>query len=72
MTPKSKLGLNGLPGPALVNLLADDHLHIGVSLRLGAELCVGYTCRCGSKVDVGGYHGPLVAFRKAGLLVTVF
>lgn len=61
---RSGLWLNALPASALENLMADDHLRIGVGLRLGAEWRVGHTCRCGSKVDVWGYHGLSCSFSK--------
>ena len=40
-------------------------MRIAVALRLGLNVCVPHTCRCGAPVDATGTHG-LVCKRVAG------
>ena len=45
--------------------LDNEAVRIAVALRLGMNVCVPHTCRCGSQVDASGSHG-LVCKRAAG------
>ena len=36
--------------------LDDEAVRVAVGLRLGLNICVPHTCRCGAKVDVQGLH----------------
>jgi hypothetical protein len=37
--------------------LDNEAVRIAVTLRLGMNVCVPHTCRCGSQVDASGFHG---------------
>ncbi|XP_029657503.1 uncharacterized protein LOC115231671 [Octopus sinensis] len=57
--------LDALPVPSTGNLLDKDCLRIGLSLRLGLEICEIHKCRCGAVIDRFGLH-PLSCRRSAG------
>ena len=49
-----------------LGLKLDDHqLRISIGLRLGGNICVAHTCRCGERVERDGVHG-LSCTKSAG------
>ena len=57
--------LLALPIPSCGLRLDNEAVRIAVALRLGLNVCVPHTCRCGAQVDATGTHG-LVCKRAAG------
>jgi len=57
--------LKAVPASSLGLRLADDSMRVAIGLRLGANLCIPFTCSCGSQVDARGSHG-LSCVRSAG------
>ena len=49
--------LNVVPCKNLGLKLDDQQLQISIGLRLGANICVAYTCLCGERVERDGLHG---------------
>ena len=54
---ESGLWLHALPTPALGTLLDSESFRIAVALRVGAEVCIQHTCKCGRAMDAKGLHG---------------
>ncbi|XP_029655915.1 uncharacterized protein LOC115229755 [Octopus sinensis] len=63
--PYSGAWLTAIPMGSIGTLLDDDCLRIGISLRLGLNVCREHRCRCGSTVDPFGLH-PLSCQRSSG------
>lgn len=49
--------LNALPVPSLGTLLDSESFRIAIALRVGADLCIPHSCRCGRMMDCKGLHG---------------
>jgi len=56
-SPHSGDWLHALPIAACGLRLDDEAVRVAVGLRLGINLCVPHTCRCGAEVDARGLHG---------------
>ena len=54
---ESGLWLHALPVPSLGTLLDPESFRVAVALRVGAEVCVPHSCRCGREMDARGLHG---------------
>ena len=65
--PYSGSWLQALPSSPMGTLLDNDSLRIGISLRLGIQLCTQHRCRCGKIVDEFGLH-PLSCRMSSGRL----
>ena len=57
--------LKAVPASTLELRLEDESMSVAVGLRLGVNLCMPFTCSCGSQVDARGAHG-LSCSRSAG------
>ncbi|XP_029656802.1 uncharacterized protein LOC115230817 [Octopus sinensis] len=57
--------LNAYPSGNTGTLLDPKSVQIGISLRLGLDICFPHTCRCGSVVDRKGLH-PLSCRKSPG------
>ena len=64
-SPHSGDWLLALPITSCGLRLDNESVRIAVALRLGLNVCVPHTCRCGSQVDATGTHG-LVCKKAAG------
>ena len=49
--------LNVAPCKSLGLKFDDQRFRISIGLRLGANICVAHTCRCGKRVERDGLHG---------------
>lgn len=49
--------LNALPVPSLGTLLDSESFRIAIALRVGADICIPHSCRCGRMMDRKGLHG---------------
>ena len=49
--------LNAIPCAPIGTRLDGDAVRIAVGLRLGANLCIPFSCICGAEVDESGRHG---------------
>ena len=49
--------LNALPVPSLGTLLDSESFRVAIALRVGAEVCLPHSCRCGGRMDGRGLHG---------------
>lgn len=54
---ESGLWLHALPVPSLGTLLDPESFRVAIALRVGAEVCVSHSCRCGRLMDARGLHG---------------
>ena len=60
----SSAWLNAIPLPNLGLKLSNEQLRISIALRLGADVCLPYSCKCGAQVDSSGVHGLSCRFNK--------
>ena len=49
--------LNALPVASLETLLDSETFRLAIAHRLGADVCIPHSCRCGGKMDSLGLHG---------------
>lgn len=49
--------MHALPSSSIGTLLDNNSFRIIIGLRLGMDICITHTCRCGSQVDKKGHHG---------------
>ena len=56
--------LQVLPSEPLGTVLDNATVRIASALRLGANICEPHTCRCGTRVELNGFHG--LSCRKSG------
>ena len=49
--------LNALPVPSLGTLLDSESFRIAIALRVGADICIPHSCRCGRMMKSEGLHG---------------
>ena len=54
---ESEIWLNALPVPSLGTLLDPDSFRVAIALRVGADVCIPHSCRCGGRMDSKGLHG---------------
>ena len=54
---ESGLWLQALPTPTLGTLLDPETFRVAIALRVGSDVCVPHTCRCGRLMDAKGIHG---------------
>ena len=64
-SPHSGDWLNAPPITAIGLRMSNEAIRVATGLRLGANLCVPHTCRCGAPVTARGSHG-LSCMRSAG------
>ena len=49
--------LNALPVSSLGTLLDSESFRVAIALRVGADVCIPHSCRCGGRMDSRGLHG---------------
>ena len=49
--------LNALPVSSLGTLLDSESFRVAIALRVGADVCINHSCRCGGRMDSRGLHG---------------
>ena len=49
--------LNALPVSLLGTLLDPESFRVAIALRVGADVCISHSCRCGGKMESRGLHG---------------
>lgn len=49
--------LNALPVPSLGTLMDSESFRVAIALRVGADVCIPHSCRCGGRMDSKGLHG---------------
>ena len=49
--------LNALPVSSLGTLLDPESFRVAIALRVGADVCIPHSCRCGGIIDGRGLHG---------------
>ena len=49
--------LNALPVSSLGTLLDSESFKVAIALRMGADVCIPHSCRCGGRMDSRGLHG---------------
>ena len=49
--------LNALPVSSLGTLLDSESFRVAIALRVGADICIPHSCRCGGMMDGKGLHG---------------
>ena len=49
--------LNALPVSSLGTLLDPESFRVAIALRVGADVCIPHSCRCGGRMDSRGLHG---------------
>ena len=49
--------LNALPVTSLGTLLDPESFRVAIALRVGADVCIPHSCRCGGRMDSRGLHG---------------
>ena len=49
--------LNALPVSSLGTLLDSESFRVVIVLRVGADVCIPHSCRCGGRMDSRGLHG---------------
>ena len=64
-SPHSGDWLNAPPITAIGLRMTNEAIRVAAGLRLGANLCVPHTCRCGASVTARGNHG-LSCMRSVG------
>jgi len=64
-SPHAGHWLKAVPVSSLGLRLDDEGMRISVGLRLGANVCMPFTCVCGDQVDARGAHG-LSCIKSAG------
>ena len=58
-TAQSESGawFNALPVPSLGTLLDSESFRVAIALRVGADVCIPHSCRCGGRKDSKGWQG---------------
>ena len=54
---KSGTWLNALPVSSLGRLLDPESFRVAIALRVGADVCIPHSCRCGGRMDSRGLDG---------------
>ena len=54
---KSGAWLNALPVSSLGTLLDPESFRVVIALRVGADVGISHSCRCGGRMDSRGLHG---------------
>ena len=49
--------LNALPVSSFGYLLDPESFRVAIALRVGADVCIPLSCRCGGRMDSRGLHG---------------
>ena len=49
--------LNALPISSFATLLESESCGVAIALRVGADVCIPHSCRCGGKIYSRGLHG---------------
>ena len=50
--------LNALPVSSLGTLLDSESFRVAITIRVGTDVCIPYSCRCGGRMDsIRGLHG---------------
>ena len=49
--------LNALQVSSLGTLLDSESFRVVIALRVGADVCIPHSCRCGGRMDSRGLHG---------------
>ena len=49
--------LNALPVSSLGTLLDSESFRVAIAFRVGADVCIPHSCRCGGRMDSRGLHG---------------
>ena len=49
--------LNVLPVSSLETLLDSESFRVAIALRVGTDVCIPHSCRCGGRMDSRGLHG---------------
>ena len=49
--------LNALPVSSLGTLLDPESFRVAIALRVGADVCIPHSCRCGGRMDSRSLHG---------------
>ena len=49
--------LNALQVSSLGTLLDSESFRVAIALRVGADVCIPHSCRCGGRMDSRGLHG---------------
>ena len=49
--------LNALPVSSLGTLLDPESFRVAIALRVGADVCIPHSCRCGGRMGSRGFHG---------------
>ena len=49
--------LNALPVLLLGTLLDPESFRVAIALRVGADVCIPHSCRCGGRMDRRSLHG---------------
>ena len=52
-----KTWLNALPLSSLRILLDPEIFRVAIALRVGTDVCIPHSCRCGGRMGRGGLHG---------------
>ena len=63
--PESGQWLHAIPVPSLGTFLDAEQLRIGISLRIGAEICRSHKCRCDMTITPDGHHGLSCKYSSA-------
>ena len=58
--------LNALPVSSLGTLLDSESYGVAIALRVGADVCIPHSCRCGGRMDSGGLHGSSCKYSAGG------
>ena len=53
---KGRAWLNALKVSSLGTLLDPESFRVAIALRVGADVCIPHSCRCGGKMDSRGLH----------------
>ena len=48
---ESGVWLNALPVSSLGTLLDTESLRVAIALRVGTDVCIPHSCRCGGRMD---------------------
>ena len=54
---ESEAWLNALPVSSLGTLLYPESFRVAIALRVGADVCIPHSCRCGGRMDSRGLFG---------------
>ena len=68
---ESRAWLNALPVSSVGTLLDSDSFRVAIALRVGVDVCIPHSCRCGGRINSRGFHG-LSCIYSAGSLSKAF